>query len=929
MTARQFDVFMSLAGPDRAAVRQLVDALTKAGLSVFIDERAIREYHGITAEIESALHGSKALLAYYSRHFTSRTACQYELTAAFLAGQREGDPTRRIMVINPHEETDHLLPVELAEDKFDRLPAPHDAATMSLVTARIVARVAATSGRIGGVPFAERPRWFVRRVPGAFEFVGRYRELWILHSALHRHRFGLTQYASTGPVAVLTGLPGIGKSALAAAYAWHFGAAHLGGVYWVALTGSGTDPAEVAARFADAIRAILELTGTDVAGATMEQVLGLFAERVAERSEPSLLVIDDVPGQLDAAVVDRLVVPAGVRLHTVLISNQVAVGGPAQPVEIGPMALDDAVEMLRQYREGSGVEVEVLARRLGCHPAALGLAGRQLRDQEGLLSYEELADRIERDGSALSSITALLRDRITGLDDPSRRALQLSIVCSAAALPVEMLDRVLGRESARAAVAGLRDQLIATRLETAWQVHMLVRDAGREFLPAPDWSALAREAAAAVLDLTELGATGLALLMLHCGHLSGDTSLPDDLVVSLLRRTVAYYDERGEAILALRYHLRLADRQPDDAAVLVAAGRCLQLTGASADAHGYAVRALASATDATLRRRCLQLIAETLDALGQLDAADSVWGEATAGASGLDGPSVETELAFLRALRLRGQHIEARQRLTGMITRIGDVLPLFHEAQFAEIELARAEMETDSQLAARKRALKVMSAYHDRGLDQHVNAIEAQRLFADARLALSLWELKTDPTVWQDAADELRQLHDSFARSHGPRNMLTLNVAVAYAEALIALGSPGTARRAVEEIRDDMQVRFGERHPLTLRVRVVLGYAAAQCGRNKDALEHFQVAYNGQRELLGPTHPHTLRSQFNLAVALKLTGDSAAARAMFNEVRRAAPGSVGRGTDLFGQAFVASLLSPMPSFVWRLLASAPKPLEDC
>ncbi|GAA0713791.1 toll/interleukin-1 receptor domain-containing protein [Dactylosporangium roseum] len=123
MSNQRYDVFPSLAGPDRDAVRRLYAALTSVGLTVFIDEREIREYHGITAEIEQAPHHSKALVAYYSRHFTSRTACQYELTAAFLAGQRDGDPTKRVLVFNPHEETDHLLPAELAEDKFDRLPA--------------------------------------------------------------------------------------------------------------------------------------------------------------------------------------------------------------------------------------------------------------------------------------------------------------------------------------------------------------------------------------------------------------------------------------------------------------------------------------------------------------------------------------------------------------------------------------------------------------------------------------------------------------------------------------------------------------------------------------------------------------------------------------------------------------------------------------
>ncbi|GAA0713786.1 ATP-binding protein [Dactylosporangium roseum] len=113
------------------------------------------------------------------------------------------------------------------------------------------------------MPFTRRPRWYGRR-EGSYEFVGRYRELWLLHSALHRQRFGLTQYASSGPLAILVGIPGIGKSELAAAYAWQFGAAHLGGVHWISLAGSPAESTAVSARFIDALRSLLAQVGLDV-----------------------------------------------------------------------------------------------------------------------------------------------------------------------------------------------------------------------------------------------------------------------------------------------------------------------------------------------------------------------------------------------------------------------------------------------------------------------------------------------------------------------------------------------------------------------------------------------------------------------------------------------------------------------------------------
>jgi hypothetical protein len=105
---------------------------------------------------------------------------------------------------------------------------------------------------------------------------------------------------------------------------------------------------------------------------------------------------------------------------------------------------------------------------------------------------------------------------------------------------------------------------------------------------------------------------------------------------------------------------------------------------------------------------------------------------------------------------------------------------------------------------------------------------------------------------------------------------------------------------------------------------MVLGHTAAQRGQNEKARRHFRAAYEGHRALLGPTHPQTLRAQLGLGIALKLTGQSAEAYRMIRQVRRAAPDSVGRNTDLYGQAFVASLLAPLPSTVWRLFAARHK-----
>lgn len=111
-------------------------------------------------------------------------------------------------------------------------------------------------------------------------------------------------------------------------------------------------------------------------------------------------------------------------------------------------------------------------------------------------------------------------------------------------------------------------------------------------------------------------------------------------------------------------------------------------------------------------------------------------------------------------------------------------------------------------------------------------------MLADARLTLALTDLKADPAGWQDAARELERLRDQHAETHGQRSVLTLTLAVAHAEALIALGRPGPARRAVQAVRDDFLDRLGPEHPAALRADMVLGYAAAQFHEYAAARDH-------------------------------------------------------------------------------------------
>lgn len=104
-----FDVFLSYAHADRERVLKLRDALVASGLRVWLDDTQIETFESISAAINNGLAHSKVLVAFYSAAYPTRRACQWELTAAFLAAQRSGgDPRERVLVVNPEAGVGHI-----------------------------------------------------------------------------------------------------------------------------------------------------------------------------------------------------------------------------------------------------------------------------------------------------------------------------------------------------------------------------------------------------------------------------------------------------------------------------------------------------------------------------------------------------------------------------------------------------------------------------------------------------------------------------------------------------------------------------------------------------------------------------------------------------------------------------------------------------
>jgi hypothetical protein len=179
-----YDVFLSHAWADGDRPQQIAQALTKAGLRVWFDAAEINDFTSITRAVIEGLAKSKALLAYYSQSYPLRRACQWELTAAFLAAQAEGDARRRVLVVSPEQKADHIHPIELRDAKFRGAPTGNGPALHDLVQS-VVKHVAELEGALADIHPLRAPSWYGMTPLGSTRFVGRLKEMWEVHSLLH------------------------------------------------------------------------------------------------------------------------------------------------------------------------------------------------------------------------------------------------------------------------------------------------------------------------------------------------------------------------------------------------------------------------------------------------------------------------------------------------------------------------------------------------------------------------------------------------------------------------------------------------------------------------------------------------------------------------------------------------------------------------
>jgi len=394
-----YDIFFSYPHKDVQEVQQILQTLQVEGLNVWIDKSEISDYASITNSIVDGLAHSKVLLAYYSRNYWRSRACQWELTAGFLAAQSEGDPRKRVLVINSEEKADHIHPVELRDELFQK--APKDAEALTKLVQSVKNHVSGFKSAIGDIHALTQPSWYPSAGASSNRFVGCLPDMWRIHSALNASGVPIITGAVASAIVQLQGMGGVGKSLLAEEYALRYAAAYPSGVFW--LRAFGNDDARTSMgeeREAERIRQIMDFAikcGIAVEKKSPEEIEAALAKELGLRGKPYLWIVDDIPSGMEMEILKKWFAPHPLG-RTLITTRTKEYNSLGTLIPLGVLEPEEAYELLTSWRKPAGKEDEnaarILIEYLGRHSLAVEVAGAALKASEGLQSFAEYREKL-------------------------------------------------------------------------------------------------------------------------------------------------------------------------------------------------------------------------------------------------------------------------------------------------------------------------------------------------------------------------------------------------------------------------------------------------------------------------------------------------------------------------------------------------------
>ncbi|NGY65344.1 TIR domain-containing protein [Lentzea sp. NEAU-D13] len=929
-------VFLSYTWADEPAVDLIEQALRSRGVAVFRD-KDLSLFDPITGHLARELDESAVLLAFYSRRYPLRYACQWELTRAFLAALRHGDPRDRVLVANPEPDENHIAPVELTDAVYSSWTG---ARSVDSLADAVTAKLAAT----GGIPFGSPPEdgELHARLTRPRRFVGRYRELWAVHSALHGGRLWLAHEPAPDSAVVLKAPAGMGKTVLAEQYAFLFRDVYPGGVEWIDL--AGVPAGRVLEHFAAAVAWVASARfRLDLGGMAPDQVIATVGDRLTAEGRDVLWVVDDVPDGIGKTV-DRLVLPSP-RAHTVLTTRTASPATDLRTVPVSGLTAQEVEELFRAQWPSIDREersaIAVLTERWGGHPLTLLPMIRELRGAQGTGALDEVLRREPANDPVVDDLARAVRDRSAHARAVLEFASVLAPVPFTGELLVEGVSPWLGSATPMLVADALReleefsllhraDRLPRTR--QAWRLHALVRDAVRRDVDSAVLATFAHRAAVVVSASLDAPKASMDVHF-HALRVAACEQVPVPMRLALLRKVALRHEERGDIIAAYDAGAMAVRVAGAAAGVsdLLAAARLAVAAGETAAALTWTAALVERARadrDGRTEFRARFLAAAAHDLNGDYAGANKAFHDHQVVAEHGSDPvwlpadeRVRVRLAKIAALRLRGDYRVAAATLDQVLPEVLRAQPVpDHRGvrPVALLERARLRLLSGKVVESRQDATGLIEVFAAVGVPRHHLARQAVAVLAEAELTLAWSEMSARPLEWDQAVKQVRRALDESTEWFGPDNPLTLELHVLRGQTLHNNSRHAEALEVLADAERLIAGNLGADHPLRLKARQWTGLSTMGLEDWAGAVAIFDELLPRQTAVLGRGHPEAQLTRFQLGICLAKTNVLERARPLIIEARQVLVEQHGPWQQWASMARVGSALTKIPKPLWKI-----------
>ena len=223
-----------------------------------------------------------------------------------------------------------------------------------------------------------------------------------------------------------------------------------------------------------------------------------------------------------------------------------------------------------------------------------------------------------------------------------------------------------------------------------------------------------------------------------------------------------------------------------------------------------------------------------------------------------------------------GDAARARDQIAGLLPKFERVFGTKNPTTLiARVELARWTGEAGDTLAARDQLTELLPV-----LERNVGPEDRAILAARQQLARLTGEAGDAPA----ARDQLTELLPALERDFGPEHPFTLVVRSDIAWWTEEAGDAAAARDQLTELLPALKRIVGPEHPLTLTDRRDIAQLTGEAGNAAAARDQFAELLPVFERVLGPEHRDTLTVRGSLARWTGEAGDAAAARGQFAEL---------------------------------------------